>query len=459
MPTIAQIEHASYDAPVQGRRVIWKGRRFTRSDLALGMIRSLVLGMSWASAATLSTGCTAPVRPDRSASTRPAPTTQRLKVLAVFDDGFGKLPSVRARIGDRIDGASDALALTFGLYLDLVEIRPWHPKVGEDSEALLQELEKIPPGAFDLIVGFTAMPPPRRPLNSDLSRSRYAGRHMLVRNLAQFFEAEDRAGLQAAEIASIKHGLGQIFGALPACGHAIMGLRPALTARAPRRWSPLNLALIRAHATLDLRQSSASRVPKDIASKAVALLAKASDAERRCASGRLDRRLELLGHVAEAKPEPVPPVDPLQAGLDLLKAGDFKGALSVCGPVATAKPEGRAPWCAGLAADGLGRSVEAIRFLRAYMAHHPNDETVIVQLARQIGRSGDDQGARALLERYVAEHPAHVLARLNLGIAKARAGDLEGAREAWLGVLKYAPGHEDATRLLKQLEAATRGAR
>ena len=107
--------------------------------------------------------------------------------------------------------------------------------------------------------------------------------------------------------------------------------------------------------------------------------------------------------------------------------------------------------CAGMSAVALGDHDSAVHFLRAHLAHHPGDETVVVALARAVGRDGDDGAARNLLAGYVAQNPDHLRARVNLGVALARLGDYAGARRQWRAVLARDPSHPAATKLLAQL--------
>ena len=104
-----------------------------------------------------------------------------------------------------------------------------------------------------------------------------------------------------------------------------------------------------------------------------------------------------------------------------------------------------------MAAARTGRGPEAIRHLRAWLAHHPDDGEAVLLLAREVGKGGDDGAARALLARFVEAHPEHVQARINLGVAMARLGDLAGARQHWEVVLQKAPNNADARDLIEQL--------
>lgn len=377
---------------------------------------------------------------------------QRLRVAALADGRYRRVAGWRDRIGDRLDSAADQVAVRFGLQLEVVAVVDWEATTG-DLDTLLGELEESRPvETVDLVVAFTAAPPPRRARMPHLVRAAYAGRYVVARSQAAYFRASQTESLHHAEVRALIHGLAVVFGAVPDCPPSLMAQRATFEPlrRQHWRWSPLNLALVRAHATLDLRRPG--RVPPDMANAALELLARSPGAVAKCEPRALADRKVLLGAVLKAANSAPPPVDDsVVRGLAALEAGDAAQAYALCDPVSARAPDGPAPECAGRAADALGRWPDAVRNLRAHLVHHADDEDAVLLLAKAVGRAGDDEAARALLRRYVAAHPDHVRARINLGVAHARLSEFDAARAAWERVLTADPGNADAAALLEQL--------
>jgi tetratricopeptide (TPR) repeat protein len=436
-------------------------------------------------------GCGADAPAQRPASaldqsaTGPAPVVQRLRVIALADGRYRAIPQFEDRIRERLAGASDHMAAHFGLPLDLIGVEPWTAEVPDnDAERLLADLEATPSALradVDLVVGFTARPPPRRAGIRDVGRARYAGRALVARSLTPFFGVQQPEALHEAEVFSILHGLGTVLGALPSCGPRVMADRPLFrvdtdggASWAVTGWSPLNQALVRAHARLPLRPSSGPRVPPNIAEAALQITRRAEPPERRCAGDTLDLREALLAEAAEraqtaaaptsppSRRDPLPPA--VTEGLAALASDDPTRALRLCGPLAAERPETDASRCAGLAAEQLGDLPTAARYLRAWLSHQgevqgpdPVRDPVLLALARAVGRAGDDAAARALLAGYVQRNPDDARAHLNLGIAAARMGDYTAARAAWEQARERSSAGDalrgDAERLLEQLPA------
>lgn len=441
--------------------------------------------------AALLAGCARPAaRPETAAVIAPPgppkATVRTLSVVALADDTWQRVPRFEARIAAVIGDASAHLAARFGLALELRRIAPWDPPPG-DSAALLAELERRDPApAADLVIAFTARPPPRRVRMPDLARSRYAGRSAVVHGLGRYFEAPDAR--HAAEVRALLHAVGRVFGALPDCGEGVMAERPAdrIVDPAAWRWGATNVALIEAHVGMPLRGpdtqgAQGGRVGAEAAAAARQALA-APGPDLRCDPVALDERRALLAAVMTAERR----ANEAAEGTGALLADDEEGltqheadraaveraeaalaadsavvdptattatataAFTTCAPIADRDPA-LAARCAGRAAEILGRHDDAIRYLRAWLSHHPDDEEALLRLAREVGRDGDDAAARALLEQAVAEHPEFDAARLNLGIARARLGDYPGARAAWEALLARDPEHAEARRLLDQL--------
>lgn len=398
----------------------------------------------------------------------PKPLVRALTVVALADDTWQRVPDFEARIATAITHASAHLAAGFGLTLDLRRVAPWEPPPG-DAAALLAALERSDPApAADLVIAFTARPPPRRVRMPDLARSRYAGRHAVIHGLGRYFD--DPTARHAAEVRALLHAIGRIYGALPACGEGIMSDRPAdrIVDPAAWRWGPTNTALIEAHATMPLHGPAGDgpRVGAEAAAAARQHLV-APGPDLRCDPVVIDERRALLAAVVTAAARADEPEAELLSddpdGLtqpeadraavteaEALLPTDPRAAWTRCAPIADRQPA-LAAACAGRAAEALGRHEDAIRYLRAWISHHPDDEDALLRLAREVGRDGDDGAAAALLERALADHPDFHAARLNLGIARARLGDYAAARAAWQALLARDPDHAEARRLLDQL--------
>lgn len=394
----------------------------------------------------------APLSPLDLGEARPAPVVQKLRVVALAGPRYRRVAGWRDRIGDRLDSVADQLAVRFGLQLEVVDVAEW-TALDDGLDRLLTALEEAAPHpTADLVVGFTAAPPPRRARMQNLVRAEYAGRYVVARSQATYFRPSQTEALHHAEVRALLHGVALVFGAVPDCPPSLMARRASFAPLERRhwRWTPLNLGLVRAHATLDLRRPG--KVPTDIAQAALELLAKTPGEAGRCEARAVTARKALLGAVLKAGQAP-PPVkdDAVERGRAALAAGDAQAAYDLCDPVAARAPDGDAPLCAGHAAAALARWGDAVRNLRAHLAFHPDDESAVLRLAKAVGRDGDDEAARALLLRYVAAHPDHVRARLNLGVAHARLGDYDAARAAWQAVLGRDPENADARDLLARI--------
>lgn len=410
-------------------------------------------------------------RPDASVVPRPPPpkpTVRRLTVVALADQSWSRLPGFEARIRASVAEASAFLSGAFGLELDLKRVAPWPLIEGGPAEqerlAALESAAALP--AADLVLGFTADSPPRRATMSTLARSRYAGRHAVIFGMGRYHT--DPALRRAAETRAVLHAIGRIYGALPSCAGGFMSDRvPERPDRPERwRWGATNRALIEAHAPMDLRPTGEgpTRVPTAVAEAARAILV-APGADLRCDLPVADRRRALLAEVmlaaeraaSGAEEELLSDVAPTDttaldavAAVEATLADDPGGAFEVCRPIADREPSVAAR-CAGRAAEALGLHEDAVRYYRAWLAHHREDEQTVLSLAREVGRDGDDEAARALLAQAVADHPGFVEARLNLGVALARLGRYAEARAAWEDVLKRAPDHAEAQRLLDEM--------
>jgi thioredoxin-like negative regulator of GroEL len=372
----------------------------------------------------------------------PAPLTRRISVIALADPRWQLLPDHRERIGERIDAASDQLSARVGMQLELRSIQPWNTPVPTLPDAL-DALAKDPVGKdADLVILFTARTVDGRATIDRLEASRYAGRHAVIRSLTPYL-GETPIWLHAAEVVLIERAIARIHGALRICGQGVMGDGTGILARhaSAWRWHPRTLALMRAHAKISRKQRRLTPAGAQAALKAL-------ESTGACDRVAVDERRAVLR--ALAKPPESRHAAQVAEGEALLEKGQAKAALGRCAPVAEREPE-LAAGCAGRASAALDDHEGAAHYLRAHLAHHPDDQAAVLMLAKAIGRNGDDGAARSLLARYVEAHPTHLEARVNLGIAMARLGDYPGARAQWEAVLAVKPDHPAAKRLLQQL--------
>jgi tetratricopeptide (TPR) repeat protein len=130
--------------------------------------------------------------------------------------------------------------------------------------------------------------------------------------------------------------------------------------------------------------------------------------------------------------------------------GSFDKAYRLCAPEAEGRPQTGAARCAARAAQGLEHYQEASRMWRAHLAFFPDDQEGIIALARCIGRLGDDDSARAILQISTHRFPEWVDAKIELGIALYRLNQIETARQKWRAALSIDPDNVDAQRLLRQ---------
>ena len=385
------------------------------------------------------------------------PIVQRLDAAVLLDPALGAPEVVRADAAALLALIGDHLASRFGLELNVVSFRPWvdvppQLRLGHDA------LGSSPAAAnADLVIGFAHAPTPRRAKLSDMVAARYLSRAIAV--APQSFGPPDRRRLSlSADAHALLHGIGTLFGALPACGQTVMSQERAPNQMQTLSWGPTNARLVRLHAALDFQRAHEAGLPPDLAQRVSRLLGTPGRDLACDKNGHVTRRRRVMAQLlapriraaAETKGATV---EGLAAGLAALEAGDPDTALAHCGPLAEHAPAGPATLCAARAAERSDRAGDAIRFYRALLAHEANHAGALLALARLVGRQGDDAAARALLARCVAAHPDSSEARLNLGIALARLGDLQGARAAWSTLLQREPKHKEAKTLLRQLEA------
>ncbi|MEE2787334.1 MAG: tetratricopeptide repeat protein [Myxococcota bacterium] len=403
-------------------------------------------------------------RPDVPLARRPPPLIQTIQVVALADPGYEQLPAYRQRIGDSLDSLSDVFLMTFGIRLNLMSIGRWPLKSNAKLSELLEQLQRDHPvPEADLVIGWTAHPALRSQQMSDRVLSQYSRRHMVIRHLGSLFPNE-RHQQHSAELDALLYGVSRIFGAIGTCPPYIMSARARdqVSPRVPR-WRPINLRLIRIHSTIDLR--SGGPPPLDILRRAMRQF-DGPDAPSTCPSESVvshhKAMLEMLTKPTEPKQTP-PKVEKenlaskarvrqhIEAGRKALKAGDDSKALRICQPIAREIPDSGAALCAAKASESLGNQPLAIKYYRAHLAFNPTHLESLARLARLVGRLGDDDAARALLERALPLAPDDIELRINLGVAYARLGEYDEARKHWMHALTVNPQHSDARKLLRQL--------
>ena len=387
----------------------------------------------------------------------PVPTVQRLDAVVLLDPSLGAPNAVRAHASALLALIGDHLASRFGLELNVVSYGPW-TDVPSDLRRGHDALVSSTAGTnADLIIGFAHTPARRRAKIADMVAARYLSRAIAV-GPRSFGPTGRRRQPPSADAHALLQGVGTLFGALPACGHTVMGREHAPNHTKTVSWGPTNARLVRLHAPLDFRRASKAGLPPDLAQRVSRLLGIPGTDLACDRNGQVTRRRRVMVQLlapriraaAEAKGASG---EGLSAGVAALEADDPATALAHCGPLAEHTPAGPATLCAAQAAERSDRSEDAIRFYRALLAHDPDHAGALLALARLVGRDGDDAAARALPARCVTAHPDSIDARLNLGVALARLGDLQGARATWSALLERDPKHEEAKTLLRQLEA------
>ena len=141
-------------------------------------------------------------------------------------------------------------------------------------------------------------------------------------------------------------------------------------------------------------------------------------------------------------------------GVNALKNGKPKLALRLCKSAAEESPQGGAARCAALASQTLNEHLEAARYWRAHLSFFPNDRGAYLGLARNVGRAGDDDAARAILSQAVRRFPDWIDGRIELGIALYRLGQEKEARALWHSILEKDPTHPEVKQLIEDYTEA-----
>ena len=157
---------------------------------------------------------------------------------------------------------------------------------------------------------------------------------------------------------------------------------------------------------------------------------------------------DLAGEIDPTTNEPTLVPSFLEKGRRALRRNDPRTAYKLCSEHAERTPQSGAARCAATAAQVQELYPEAIRMWRAHLSFHPQDRPAILALARCVGRSGDDDGARAVLALATRDHPNWADVRVELGIALYRLSQVAAARSQWEQAIKLDPKNKDAARLL-----------
>ena len=67
-------------------------------------------------------------------------------------------------------------------------------------------------------------------------------------------------------------------------------------------------------------------------------------------------------------------------------------------------------------------------------------------------RANDFSGAVQYLQQVVLIQPKHVPAHFNLGLIYRHTGEIELARQEFRFILEYYPNHQDAAKMLRELD-------
>ena len=102
-----------------------------------------------------------------------------------------------------------------------------------------------------------------------------------------------------------------------------------------------------------------------------------------------------------------------------------------------------------MASQTLNEHLEAARYWRAHLSFFPNDKGAHLGLARNVGRTGDDDAARAILTQAVRQFPDWIDGRIELGIALYRLGQEKEARALWVSILEQNPTHPEVKQLIE----------
>ncbi len=387
-----------------------------------------------------------------------APRTLRLGVY--LDAGWRMTAGVEARVASSVAAASAYLSASTGLQLEVQGYRSWTEPVDGTVHRLGAALETLEAGTpwpeAEIVLLFTSAPPARARDPEELAWGRFGSRFAVIRSLARVRDVADAAGLRAGEALQVARVVGRTFGALPLCDEgwlvADLSSWPRGDAAVPFP-SPDNRRVLAVVTGLPAFPRTPGGLPRAAARRLSDLMKKLPPEARRCVPRALEARATLLDAIVDrpdAAPATTVPVSGAPALGPPARASNPAGE-SACDLTREPSPDDPALRCVALGLEIDRQDTRAIRLLRAHLDADPRDAEVRRALARALGRSGDDTAALAVLRLHVLDAPDDVSAWLNLGIAAARLGRLDEARVAWLRVLALAPGHTDATALLKAL--------
>lgn len=167
---------------------------------------------------------------------------------------------------------------------------------------------------------------------------------------------------------------------------------------------------------------------------------------------RTGQKDEAIGHFKKAVDS-----DPLfsHALINLcgacIETGDLKNAFKACQKVIAVKPDSaRGYYYLGLIFAKLGRTDQAIGCYRQALAFSPDLADAHTELA--IAFAAQDRLLPAIdhFKKAVTIHPGSATARYNLGVACFKAKSYGAARDAFEGVLRIDPRHQQAQAKLRE---------
>lgn len=98
----------------------------------------------------------------------------------------------RAHIGEQLERASTLLESQFGLRLEVVSVEAWDRAGGDDLHRALEDLARTEPGRdVDFVAGFVSAVQTLRVVHEELGMAALGGRHLVLRAMASFAEAEE----------------------------------------------------------------------------------------------------------------------------------------------------------------------------------------------------------------------------------------------------------------------------
>ncbi len=379
-----------------------------------------------------------------------------LRVALYADETYALIPNAQTRISRRMQAVSEQLDAAFGLSLSWGQVEnaylDWGRRKNDRSvldgsqtlAGLWSELEQRAwsPDA-DLVILFSVAQLPQRATTSDLENSHFASPFVVVRSLTPLYEVNDDESLHRAESSMLLWSIARVLGVLD-CYEPL----PARAADSlwPPQWTNFEKALIE----VNLNMFYAGRPWVILPQQAQKMLEVMQKEGASCLPQALRSRRALLNQVPQSGLSrsmtwvQMAVANCYYSHQKMRKAFEKYADLAEVNPMLAARK-------AGISAVQMKDWDDAVFYFRAYLNSHPEDDEAQLELAKALGRSGDDGAALAVLSAFLQREPHHVGALLNLGIAAARMGQMEKARNAWTELLQIDPQNQDAASFLEAI--------